>query len=144
MLQIVKCIHSAYFYLFYLFVLPIYCTYPIYGQLKSKQLPKATWHAWAIALMMRPIAIQAPRAMGASGSGTQPSGTGERNAFGNINILPIGCRPCTALTHSGHCYPARPGRCRLGPTGKGKIITFIYAPIREGTKPIPNLNLPSR
>jgi hypothetical protein len=59
----------------------------IYGQLKNKQLPKPTWYAWGIALTMGVTLISPAYAgetstdgastMGFSGSGAQPSGTGE-------------------------------------------------------------------
>nr|YP_010437050.1 hypothetical protein NQY40_mgp32 [Ulva meridionalis]UTA96524.1 hypothetical protein [Ulva meridionalis]UTA96582.1 hypothetical protein [Ulva meridionalis]UTA96635.1 hypothetical protein [Ulva meridionalis]UTA96687.1 hypothetical protein [Ulva meridionalis]UTA96750.1 hypothetical protein [Ulva meridionalis] len=69
----------------------------IYGQLKNKQLPKATWYAWAIALMMG-VTLTSPAyashenyastdgrsttgvSFTVSGSGTQPSGSGEGEA----------------------------------------------------------------
>ena len=68
----------------------------IYGQLKNKQLPKATWYAWVITLMMG-VTLTSPayashenyasidgqsttginNSFSVSGSGTQPSGSGE-------------------------------------------------------------------
>ena len=62
----------------------------IYGQLKKKQLPKATWYGWVIALTMGvtlispayagQISTDGASTMGVSGSGAQPSNTGEGEA----------------------------------------------------------------
>ncbi len=71
----------------------------IYGQLKNKQLPKATWYAWVITLMMG-VTLTSPayashenyastdgqsttginNSFSVSGSGAQPSGSGEGEA----------------------------------------------------------------